>query len=207
VKTTVKHNGFQNSLMTKSAWGVGAGVCEPLATQQGPFGAAGKAYVNPAAGTGACLITDGTITLDAEATAGLLYMIEEEKMARDLYDAFSEQTGNLVFDRVSNSEQRHLDSLLNVAEQAGIDTSALSTTAGVFTNTALQSMYDSLLASGDDSLESALQAAITVEQTDIADLASYGADSELGILGIVYAHLEQASENHLAAFTLQASII
>jgi len=67
-------NGFQTSLMTKSAWGVGAGVCEPLATQQGPFGAAGKAYVNPAAGTGACLITDGTITLDAEATAGLLYM-------------------------------------------------------------------------------------------------------------------------------------
>jgi len=200
-------NGFQNSLMAKSAWGVDAGVCEPLATQQGPFGGAGFAGANPAVGTEACLITDGTITLDAEATAGLLYMIEEEKMARDLYDAFFEQTGNLVFDRISNSEQRHLDSLLNVAEQAGVDTSTLSVTAGTFSNAALQALYNSLLAAGDDSLEAALQAAITVEQTDIADLAGYSANPELGLLGIVYAHLEQASENHLAAFTLQSDLI
>lgn len=200
-------NGFQNGLAVKSAWGLGAGTGEPLAVQQGPFGGAGFAGTNPAADTGICLTTDATITLDAEATTGLLYMIEEEKMARDLYDAFFEQTGNLVFDRISNSEQRHLDSLLNVAEQAGINTSALSASAGTFTNAALQSLYDSLLAAGDDSLEAALQAATTVEQTDIADLANYSANPELGILGVVYAHLKQASEHHLAAFTLQLDLI
>jgi len=198
---------FQNHQAATTTATINSGICEPLAVQRGSLGGTGLFGANPMQGTGICLTTDSTLALDAEVTAGLLYMIEEEKMARDLYDAFFEQTGNLVFDRISNSEQRHLDSLLNVAEQAGIDTSALSTTAGVFTNTELQSMYDSLLASGDDSLESALQAAITVEQTDIADLASYGADSELGILGIVYAHLEQASENHLAAFTLRLDII
>lgn len=198
---------FQNHQAATTTATINSGICEPLAVQRGSLGGTGFFGANPMQGTGICLTTDSTPALDAEVTAGLLYMIEEEKMARDLYDAFFEQTGNLVFDRISNSEQRHLDSLLNVAEQAGIDTSALSTTAGVFTNTELQSMYDSLLASGDDSLESALQAAITVEQTDIADLASYGADSELGILGIVYAHLEQASENHLAAFTLRLDII
>lgn len=202
-----QNNGFQSSLMVKSVGGFNAGVCDPLATPQGPFGGAGYAGANPAKGTGICLTTDGTITLDADATAGLLYMIEEEKLARDLYDAFFEQNGNLVFDRISNSEQRHLDSLLQVAEQAGIDISALSTTAGLFANTELQSLYDSLLATGDDSLEAALQAAIAVEQADIADLASYGADPELGILGIVYARLEQASEHHLAAFSLQLDII
>jgi hypothetical protein len=201
--------GFQNSLSVKSAWGGTSGICEPLegAVLKGPYAGAGFAGTNPAAGTGICLATDSIITLDAEATAGLLYMIEEEKMARDLYDAFFEQTGNLVFDRISNSEQRHLDSLLSVAERAGVDTSALSTTAGLFTNTAVQSLYDSLLAAGDDSLEAALQAAITLEQSNIVDLASYGADPELGILGIVYAHLEQASERHLAAFALQDGII
>ena len=198
---------FKNHQAATTTATINSGICEPLAVQRGSLGGTGLFGANPMQGTGICLTTDSTLALDAEVTAGLLYMIEEEKMARDLYDAFFEQTGNLVFDRISNSEQRHLDSLLNVAEQAGIDTSALSTTAGVFTNTELQSMYDSLLASGDDSLESALQAAITVEQTDIADLASYGADSELGILGIVYAHLEQASENHLAAFTLRLDII
>lgn len=201
--------GFQNSLSVKSAWDGTSGICEPLesAVLKGPYGGAGFAGTNPAAGTGICLATDSIIILDAEATAGLLYMIEEEKMARDLYDAFFEQTGNLVFDRISNSEQRHLDSLLSVAERAGVDTSALSTTAGLFTNTAVQSLYDSLLGAGDDSLEAALQAAIIVEQTDIAGLASYGADPELGVLGIVYARLELASEHHLAAFTLQNSII
>lgn len=183
------------------------GAFTPLSAGGGTMTRGGFAGTNLQQGTGVCLTTDGTITLDAEATAGLLYMIEEEKMARDLYDAFFEQTGNLAFDRISNSEQRHLDSLLHVAEQAGVDTSGLSTTAGTFTNEALQSLYDSLLAAGDDSLEAALQAAVTVEQTDIADLAGYSADPELGLLGVVYTRLELASEHHLAAFTLQADLI
>lgn len=199
--------GNQGGFAGTTTCGSGEDAFTSLSAGGGTMTRGGVAGTNSQQGTGVCLTTDDTITLDAEATAGLLYMIEEEKMARDLYDAFFEQTGNLVFDRISNSEQQHLDSLLNIANLAGVDTTTLSTTAGVFTNTELQSMYNSLLTSGDDSLEAALQTAIAVEQTDIADLANYSADPELGILGIVYARLELASEHHLAAFTLQTDIV
>jgi hypothetical protein len=152
-------------------------------------------------------LADGTIVLDAEAAAGLVYMIEEEKMARDLYDAFFEQTGSVVFDRISDSEQTHMDTLLAVAENAGIDISGVSTTAGVFSDASIQSLYDTLLAQGSVSPDAAYEVGVLVEQTDIADLQNYSSDTEIGIVGTIYAHLEVGSEHHLAAFTQYAALV
>jgi hypothetical protein len=153
-------------------------------------------------------LADGSLTLSADAAAGLVYMIQEEKMAMDLYDAFAAQTGSVVFDRISTSEQKHMDSLLLVAQKAGIDVTAISTaTAGVFADTAIQSLYDTLLAQGSVSLDAAYDVGVLVEQTDIADLAHYTADAAIGIVGTVYANLEAGSEHHLAAFTQQAALV
>jgi hypothetical protein len=151
-------------------------------------------------------LPDGTIVLDAEAAAGLVYMIEEEKMARDLYDTFFEQTGSVVFDRISTSEQKHMDSLLAVADNAGIDISGVSVTVGVFSNATIQTLYDSLLAQGSVSADAAYDVGVLVEQTDIADLQNYANDAEIGIVGTVYAHLELGSEHHLAAFSQYADL-
>lgn len=181
----------------------------PLQTQSGGY--QGGGHGQQVSGSADCLLlstlADGSLTLSADATAGLIYMIEEEKMARDLYDAFAEQTGSVVFDRISDSEQRHLDSLLLVAQKAGIDLTAVSTTAGVFTNTAIQSLYDTLLAQGSVSLDAAYGVGILVEQTDIADLQEYSADVSIGIVGTIYGHLETGSEHHLAAFTQYAALV
>lgn len=152
-------------------------------------------------------IADGSLTLSTEAAAGLVYMIEEEKMARDLYDTFAEQTGSVVFDKISDSEQMHYDTLLLAAQKAGIDLSSVSTTAGVFANTAIQSLYDTLLAQGSESLAAATQVGILVENTDISDLSAYSADSSIGVIGTIYANLETASEHHLAAFARQSNLI
>ena len=151
-------------------------------------------------------LPDGTVVLDAEAAAGLVYMIEEEKMARDLYDTFFEQTGSVVFDRISTSEQKHMDSLLAVADNAGIDVSGVSVTVGVFSNAVIQALYDTLLAQGSVSADAAYDVGVLVEQTDIADLETYSSDTEIGIVGTVYAHLELASERHLAAFSQYADL-
>lgn len=152
-------------------------------------------------------LADGSIVLSDDAAAGLIYMIEEEKMARDLYDAFAEQTGSVVFDRISDSEQKHYDTLLLVADKAGIDLSGVSTTAGVFTNPDIQSLYDTLLAQGSISLDAAYGVGILVEQTDIADLQDYTSATDIGIIGTVYAHLETASAHHLAAFNSYAALV
>lgn len=130
----------------------------------------------------------------------LLYMIEEEKMARDVYDALYEQTGILKFDTISNSEQKHYDTLLSAAASLGIDVSALSTEVGVFTNAEVQALYDQLLAQGSLSLEAALETGIAIEQTDITDLQNAIDESDVSLLDTVYSNLMRASYNHLDAF-------
>lgn len=152
-------------------------------------------------------IADGELVLSEDAVSGLLYMIEEEKMARDLYDLFADQTGSLVFDRISDSEQTHYDTLLLVAEKAGLDLSGLSSAAGVFTNPEIQSLYDSLYTQGAASLEAALQVGIIVENADIQDLTDFSADAAIGIVGTVYANLANGSAHHLAAFTQQLELV
>lgn len=177
-----------------------------MKTMMNALNAKGNVYAqdqaNAAAanGTGECLLIDGTVELTAEEISGLLFMIEEEKMAMDLYDSFAEQTGATIFDRISASEDRHMTSLINVAEAADVDLSTLSTEVGVFSDAHIQELYDSLLTQGSASLADAIQVGILVEETDIQDLQDYNAD-EIGILGTIYSHLETGSEHHLAAFT------
>ena len=140
------------------------------------------------------------IALDEAEVASLLYMIEEEKMARDIYDALYELTGIESFDAISNSEQKHYDKLLKVASKAGIDTTTLSDEAGVYTNSEIQDLYTTLLAQGSLSAEDAVAVGILIEQTDIAGLQSAIESTDITLLGQVYSHLADASQNHLAAF-------
>lgn len=146
-------------------------------------------------------LEDGSIVLSETDVAGLLYMIEEEKMAMDLYDSFAEQTDSVIFDRISDAELRHMSTLLQIAEAADIDLSAISTEARVFTDEHIQELYDTLLAQGSVSFDAAIDVGIIVEETDIADLQEYISGDEIGLLGAVYDHLETGSEHHLAAFT------
>jgi|SRR3989339_1227148 len=151
----------------------------------------------------ALMVVDGEIqdiTLDEAEVASLIYMIEEEKMARDIYDALFEQTGITTFDTISNSEQKHYDKLLLVASKAGVDTTIFSDEAGVYTNSEIQDLYTTLLTQGSLSSEDAVDVGILIEQTDITDLQSAIESTDITLLGQVYSHLLDASQNHLAAF-------
>lgn len=140
------------------------------------------------------------ITLSGTDVSSLLFMIEEEKMARDIYDALFKQTGLIQFDRISDSEQTHYDTLLSTAEKLGIDTSTLSTEVGVFTNIEVQNLYDQLIAQGSVSTATAIDVGIAIEQTDIADLYNAINTTDITLLGTVYNNLLDASVSHLNAF-------
>lgn len=161
-------------------------------------------------GEGDCLLPigdDAVLELGEAEIAGLVYMIEEEKMAMDLYDSFAEQTGSAIFDKISDSELRHMSSLIQVAEAADVDLSFLSSEAGVFSDARIQQLYDSLLDQGSESFADAIDVGILVEMTDIEDLQSYTNGDEVGLLGGVYAKLEAGSEHHLAAFTQYDAVV
>lgn len=143
---------------------------------------------------------DENVVLNESEQDSLLFMIEEEKMAQDIYDTLFEQTGLTIFDRISNAETKHMNALLHSAESLDVDTSFVSSETGVFENIEIQNLYNDLLAQASVSNETALEVGSLIEQTDIEDLQIAMEDNSVALLGIVYNHLLNGSENHLAAF-------
>ncbi|TCP42945.1 DUF2202 domain-containing protein [Rhodovulum marinum] len=152
-------------------------------------------------GSGRGNTAPGTDTYSDADIASLLFMLEEEKLAGDIYAAFYDQTGLRIFDNIAASEDRHHDALLNQASSLGVDViEFVSLPAGSYVNPALQAMYDDLLAMGSDSATAALNVGVLIEETDIVDLQDAVASVEGTALADVYGRLLDGSENHLAAF-------
>jgi len=98
-------------------------------------------------------------------TAGLLYMYEEEKMARDVYTALDAQWNQPTFQNIAASEQMHMDAIKTLLVRYGI--TVPMTEAGVFNDATLQSLYNSLVSTGKKSISDALKAGATIEEVDI----------------------------------------
>ncbi len=134
--------------------------------------------------------------------AGLLYMREEEKRARDVYNVFYTRYGLRVFNNIAAGEQAHMDAMLTLLTRYGLSDPAAAA-PGVFNNDDLQALYDDLIDQGNASLTAALQAAVLIEETDIADLQDGLALTSHADLRAVYNNLLRASQNHLRAFSRQ----
>jgi len=129
----------------------------------------------------------------------IIFIREEEKLARDFYIEMYEKWGSLVFNNIKASEQEHMDAVLRLLVKYGIPDSA-SREIGVFNNTALQELYNNLIRQGDASLLGALKAGAFIEEYDIKDLRTAFDDTKKIDLRRVYSNLELGSENHLKAF-------
>ena len=143
--------------------------------------------------------------LPPEVAAGLTFLREEEKLAHDVYaylDAFYEvrEPGANIFGRIAMSEARHAQALANQLAAWGLPDPAYEE-AGRFLDPALQAMYDSLIALGEEGAVEALTAGVVIETQDLEDL---GAAIQMSLaypdLVEVYSNLLAASESHLAAF-------
>lgn len=141
-----------------------------------------------------------TDELTPEEIAGLVFMREEEKMARDVYLVFAEQYGARVFSSIASSEETHTTVILSLLQLYGIDDPVGDNPVGVFTDPDLQALYDQLVEQGAASLESALLVGGLIEEVDILDLEERAAQTEAEDLLWVYTRLESASGNHLRAF-------
>ena len=142
-----------------------------------------------------------TGTMTDEQKAELAFMAEEELVAHDLYTAFAGLYDTPVFNRVANSESKHLEAVRNLMERYGVTDPTVDHTAGVFSDESLQKLYDELLVLGQASQEGALEAGRTVEKTDIEGLtaAAEGATTAPDAKA-VFTRLLEASKHHLTAF-------
>jgi len=148
-------------------------------------------------------VSPQTASLTASETADLQFMIEEEKMARDLYTAFYGLYSTQSFQTIASSEQVHMDELKFLLDTFGIPDPTIGNAAGVFSDAGLQALYDQLLAQGSVSMTEALKVGASVEEIDILDLQSRMAQTVQADILAVYSELEWGSENHLRAFVRQ----
>jgi hypothetical protein len=134
----------------------------------------------------------------------LAYLIEEEKLAHDVYQAMYEKWGVRIFNNIQSSETMHQSMVLAVMQSRDLSDPRKSE-VGQFTNQDLQALYDRLIAQGNQSVAEAYKAGVIVEETDIADLKKTleALDAKDTDVKDVLENLLHASENHLRAFSRQ----
>ncbi len=143
-------------------------------------------------------IESSTDPLDRVAVDGLLWMREEEKLARDVYRELSEVWDLPIFANITGSEQAHTDAVGDLLDRYGIPDPMADDVPGVFQDPAIQVLFDGFVRQGSQSLVDALIVGATIEDMDIVDLQR----RTTGVAAIddVYANLEKGSRNHLRAF-------
>jgi hypothetical protein len=154
----------------------------------------------PAGEAMAARLTASTTTLTTEEKNDLLFMREEEKLARDVYLTLHDIWGTPVFANIATSEQQHMDAILKLLKTYDLPDPAAGKLVGEFVNTELQALYDALIARGKKSALEALMVGGVIEETDIEDLNAAMETSRLSNIDKVYQNLLDGSYNHLRAF-------
>lgn len=133
---------------------------------------------------------------------GILYMREEEKLARDIYETMFEKYNSNPFGNIRFSEQRHMDRMGMLITTYKLSDPVKSTkdVRGKFVNAGLQKLYNDLLKKGSISFTEVLKAGAAIEEIDIADLNKEFAKTDKEDIRSAYTALKQASEHHLNAF-------
>lgn len=139
------------------------------------------------------------VELTEEEAADILYMAEEEKLARDVYLAYYDKWGSQVFSNIADSEQTHMDSMVFLIDRYGLENPQTGE-RGTFTHPDLQAVYDDLVSTGSVSETEALKNSAYIEELDIMDLDEAISHTDKPDLILVYENLRSGSENHLRAF-------
>ena len=141
--------------------------------------------------------------VSAEEKAGLVYMVEEEKLARDVYARMFDLWGLGMFRNTSSAEQRHIEHVRGVLKEQGLSDPTASAKPGEFTDASLQRLYDALVKKGSESMEAALAAGAAIEDIDISDLEALRAKTTNRDISALYDALIAGSENHMRSFAGQ----
>lgn len=150
---------------------------------------------------GALAKKNATSTLGANQKALLLFMYQEEKVARDVYITLrSKYPTEQTFSNIMFSEQRHMDAVEKLCIKYNVDISKVNEgEVGTFVLAELQELYNSLIKQGSVSLVEALKVGVAIEEKDITDLTEAMAGMPSDVV-TVFTNLRDGSYNHLSAF-------
>jgi len=145
--------------------------------------------------------SSATELLTGDEEEDLLFMREEEKLARDVYLTFYELYGNLtVFSNIASSEQMHMNAILKLLKKYNLPDPAAGNEVGEFTNEELQELYLDLVDTGMASPLEALKVGGLIEEKDMYDIQLAIDRSQKADIDAVYESLLCGSRNHLRSF-------
>lgn len=137
----------------------------------------------------------------------LVYMREEEKLARDSYLVLGKEWGLTIFSNIAESEQRHMDALKQLLVKFSIpDPVKKEKDIGTYLNPDLQTLFNELMDSGLLSMMNALNVGGAIEETDILDLQHAIERTVNEDIITTYESLLCGSRNHLRAFVGQIEL-
>lgn len=141
------------------------------------------------------------VSVSPELKSQLIYLVQEEKLARDVYTTLYAATGVRQFNNISSSEQTHMSLMQNILKIYGITDPTIGLVPGSFRDSSLTTLYKKLVSSGKVSTTAALAAGVAIEKKDITDINVILKENPPADVNSVLQRLLSGSKNHLAAFT------
>jgi hypothetical protein len=141
------------------------------------------------------------IYLTTTQKAQLKYLIEEEKLARDVYTYLATKVTSRKFTNIARSEQTHMNYIASLLTKYKQTNPTTGKAPGVFVNKDIQGLYNALTVEGGAGLIEAFGVGVKIEEVDIASLKELLAKAMPADVKIALELLLAASYNHLEAFT------
>lgn len=138
--------------------------------------------------------------LDDAEVESLTYMVQEEKLAHDVYVALGALWDTPTFINITDAETTHTDSVRGLLDRYGIEDPTAGMAEGEFSDPTFTALYQDLVSQGNASQVDALHVGALIEELDISDIEARIAETDEGAITTVYERLLAGSRNHLRAF-------
>lgn len=145
--------------------------------------------------------TENTSTLSSTQQDQLVYLIQEEKLARDVYMMMHQKRWIKKFYNILNAEENHQAQVAGLLSTYWITNPTTDADMGVFSDVALQELYTMLITQWSISADEAIKVGIAIEEKDIKDIQDMMDNfAQYPHIQAVLTKLLNGSKNHLAAF-------
>jgi hypothetical protein len=148
-------------------------------------------------------VEENELTVTQQETDDLQFLIEEEKLARDVYLYSAALYNQKIFENIAASEQSHMDRIEALLVTYNLENPIAGKAEGEFVNEELQGLYNDLTTMSKASLVDALTVGATIEDLDIYDISELIENTEKADLLEAYTDLTCGSRNHIRSYTSQ----
>lgn len=111
--------------------------------------------------------------LSGQELQGLIYIVEIQKLQRDIYMALDERNINPIFNELYLADAKSLDEISATIEAYGQENPVLDRNVGDFRRTEVQALYDEFTYTVNNNLIEMLTFAVRMEEGTVDDISEF----------------------------------